>query len=99
MAQGRKTGGRQKGTPNKDNPLKGYLRAHSMAYFEPGKDGMSQFDQDMAKIEDAAKRVELEEKLLQYHTPKMQSVSAEVSVNAEVSSLEIRLAQLAADNS
>lgn len=35
MAKGRKTGGRQKGTPNKENPLKGYLRAHSLAYFEP----------------------------------------------------------------
>lgn len=30
-----KTGGRQKGTPNKENPLKGYLRAHSLTYFEP----------------------------------------------------------------
>ena len=28
-------GGRAKGTPNKENPLKGYLRAHSLAYFEP----------------------------------------------------------------
>lgn len=35
MAQGRKTGGRQKGTPNKPNPLKEHLRAHSMAYFAP----------------------------------------------------------------
>lgn len=35
MAKGKKTGGRQKGTPNKENPLKGYLRAHSMSYFEP----------------------------------------------------------------
>lgn len=35
MAKGRKTGGRQKGTPNKENPLKGYLRTHSLAYFEP----------------------------------------------------------------
>lgn len=43
MALGKKTGGRQKGTPNKENPLKGYLRAHSLAYFEPkpqvGDDG------------------------------------------------------------
>ncbi len=43
MAKGKKTGGRQKGTPNKDNPLKGYLRAHSLSYFEPkpqtGEDG------------------------------------------------------------
>lgn len=30
-----KTGGRQKGTPNKDNPLKGYLRTHSEEYFKP----------------------------------------------------------------
>ena len=35
MAKGKKTGGRQKGTPNKDNPLKGYIRAHSLSYFEP----------------------------------------------------------------
>lgn len=35
MAKGIKTGGRQKGTPNKENPIKGYLRAHSLAYFEP----------------------------------------------------------------
>lgn len=33
--KGKKTGGRTKGTPNKDNPLKGYLRAHSLSYFEP----------------------------------------------------------------
>lgn len=41
--KGKKTGGRQKGTPNKDNPLKGYLRTHSEEYFKPkpqvGKDG------------------------------------------------------------
>lgn len=30
-----KTGGRQKGTPNKENPLKGYLRTHSEEYFKP----------------------------------------------------------------
>lgn len=34
MAKGKKTGGRQKGTPNKDNPLKGLIRAHSLKYFE-----------------------------------------------------------------
>ena len=33
--KGIKTGGRQKGTPNKENPLKGYIRAHSLSYFEP----------------------------------------------------------------
>ena len=33
--KGKKTGGRQKGTPNKENPLKGYLKAHSLSYFQP----------------------------------------------------------------
>lgn len=33
MAKGYKTGGRQKGTPNKDNPLKGILRDTSLGYF------------------------------------------------------------------
>ena len=30
-----KTGGRQKGTPNKETSLKTYLRKHSEKYFEP----------------------------------------------------------------
>ena len=30
-----KTGGRKAGTPNKDNPLKALLAAHSMDYFQP----------------------------------------------------------------
>lgn len=33
MAKGYKTGGRKKGTPNKNNPLKGILINHSTEYF------------------------------------------------------------------
>lgn len=33
MAKGYKTGGRQKGTPNKNNPIKGILINHSVEYF------------------------------------------------------------------
>lgn len=33
MAKGYKTGGRQKGTPNKSNPIKGILISHSTEYF------------------------------------------------------------------
>ena len=33
--KGKKTGGRQKGTPNKDNPLKAILKEHSINYFTP----------------------------------------------------------------
>ena len=34
MAKGYKTGGRQKGTPNKSNPIKDILIGHSLEYFE-----------------------------------------------------------------
>ena len=35
MAKGYKTGGRQKGTPNRNNPIKGILINHSSEYFTP----------------------------------------------------------------
>lgn len=131
MAQGRKTGGRQKGTPNKPNPLKEHLRAQSMSYFETkpqtnidgsprtlefrDKDGnlyntvtlsdpdgkpliISDFEIDMMQME-AKDRAAIQEKLLRYHTPQMQSVSAEVSVSGDVTTtIEERLKQLAAEN-
>lgn len=131
MAQGHKTGGRQKGTPNKPNPLKEHLRAHSTAYFAPrpqtDKDGtprtlefrtkdgelyntiilsdpdgnplmLSDFEIDMMMM-DAKDRAAIQEKLLRYHTPQMQSVSAEVSLSGDVTTtIEQRLARLAAEN-
>lgn len=131
MAQGRKTGGRQKGTPNKPNPLKEQLRAHSAAYFEPkpqtnmdgslrtiefrNKEGevynevvladadgnplvISDFDIDMMMME-PKDRATIQEKLLRYHTPQMQSVSAEVSLNGDITTtIEQRLRDLASEN-
>lgn len=114
MAQGRKTGGRQKGTPNKPSPLKEALRAQSAAYFEanitlddeeiaavmhmPKGSVVSRFDLDMAMME-PKDRAAIQERLLRYHTPQMQSVSAEVSLTGEITNtIESRLAQLAADN-
>lgn len=114
MAQGKKTGGRQKGTPNKPNPLKEMLRAQSEAYFEPKLlveedelakllgvqkgEYVSRFDIDMSLM-DPKDRAAIQEKLLRYHTPQMQSVSAEVSLAADITTtIEDRLAQLAADN-
>lgn len=114
MAQGRKTGGRQKGTPNKPNPLKEHLRARSAAYFEPcipvddaelaallhvevGTE-VSRFDLDTLQM-DAKDRAAIHEKLLRYHMPQMQSVSAEVSLSGDVTTtIEQRLAQLANEN-
>ena len=131
MAQGRKTGGRQKGTPNKPNPLKEHLRANSLAYFAPkpqtnpdgtprkiefnDKEGntittlilqdaegkpavISDFEIDMMMM-DAKDRAAIQEKLLRYHTPQMQSVSAEVSLSGNVTTtIEERLADLAKQN-
>lgn len=131
MAQGRKTGGRQKGTPNKPNPLKEHLRAQSAAYFEPkpqtnmdgtprilelrDKEGtvyqtvsladadgqplvMSDFEVDTLMME-PKDRAAIHERLLRYHTPQMQSVSAEVSMAGEIkTTIEERLKNLAAEN-
>lgn len=114
MAQGRKTGGRQKGTPNKPNPLKEHLRAQSTAYFEPNitiddqelasalrrpvGSVVSRFDLDMAMME-PKDRAAIQERLLRYHTPQMQSVSAEVSLSGDTTvTIAERLAWLAADN-
>lgn len=114
MAQGRKTGGRKKGTPNKPNPLKERLRAQSTAYFEPNitiddeetaamlhasiGDVVSRFDLDMAMM-DPKDRAAIQERLLRYHTPQMQSVSAEVSLSGDVTAtIEERLAKLAGEN-
>ena len=131
MARGMKTGGRQKGTPNKPNPIKEHIRAASAAYFEPkpqtnvdgsprtiefrDKEGVvyntvvladadgnplviSDFDIDMMMME-PKDRATIQEKLLRYHTPQMQSVSAEVSLAGEITTtIEQRLKDLAADN-
>lgn len=111
--KGKKTGGRVKGTPNKPNPLKEHLRAQSAAYYEPRiaiddpkvadvlhvEIGtiVSRFDLDLAMMlpED---RAHIQERLLRYHTPQMQSVSADISHSATDASIAERLAQLAAEN-
>lgn len=131
MAIGRKTGGRQKGTPNKPNPLKEHLRAQSMSYFEPkpqtnpdgtprkidfrDKDGnllnsvtlkdedgkplfISDFEIDMMMME-PRDRATIQEKLLRYHTPQMQSISAELSSQQDVNiTIEQKLKKLAEEN-
>lgn len=125
--KGKKTGGRQKGTPNKPSPLKELLYGHSLKYYTPRtqtnadgtprtleytRDGerasvvlqdadgsplvMSDFEVDMMLM-DVKDRAALEERLLRYHTPQMQSVAAEVSLSGDISmTMEERLARLAA---
>ncbi len=106
MASGKKTGGRQKGTPNKDNPLKGYIRAHSLAYFEPrprkdeetGKEFVaSDFELDIAALA-ADDRVAAELRLLKFHMPEMKAIDMDMTVSETSKSIEDRLAELAAED-
>lgn len=100
MAKGYKTGGRQKGTPNKENPLKGFLRAHSLAYFEPKEqqddDGnkfiASDFDVHMNMLA-PDDRVSAELRLLEFHTPKMKAVEVDGTI-AHTHTIEGLLSEL-----
>ena len=98
-------GGRAAGTPNKDKPLKTFLRQHSVDYFTPSieeedKNGkktgriVSQFDLD-CKALDPASRADAEIKLLKFHTPQMQSTSVDMTVVDANKTLTERLALLA----
>ncbi len=98
--KGMKTGGRKKGTPNKENPLKGFIRAHSLDYFQPKEtecDGkkcmMSQFELDMTGL-DPESRVNAELRLLEFHTPKMKAVDVDMSARVNVRTIEDKLSVL-----
>ncbi|WP_290169949.1 hypothetical protein [uncultured Muribaculum sp.] len=106
MALGRKTGGRVAGTPNKKNPLKGYLRTHSIEYFtarprtdEHGNSFIaSDFDLDLAELS-PVDRVTAELKLLKFHTPEMKSVDMDMTVDDTSKTIADRLSQLVDDDS
>lgn len=106
MALGRKTGGRVAGTPNKKNPLKGYLRTHSIDYFtaRPRTDDngnnfvASDFDLDIAELS-PVDRVTAELKLLKFHTPEMKSVDMDMTVDDTSKTIADRLSQLVDDDS
>ena len=98
--KGKKTGGRQKGTPNKDNPLKGWLRSHSENYFMPTEkviDGekvnVSDFDMDLAALA-PDDRVNAELRLLEFHSPKVKAVDVDMNVKCPAFTLEDRLREL-----
>lgn len=102
--KGMKTGGRKKGTPNKENPLKGFIRAHSLSYFEPknvkfnGKATiMSDFELDMAELA-PDERVNAELRLLEFHTPKMKAVDVDMSAKVNVRTIEDKLSVLCGED-
>ena len=102
--KGMKTGGRKKGTPNKENHLKGFIRAHSLSYFEPknikfnGKmEVMSDFELDMAELA-PDDRVNAELRLLEFHTPKMKAVDVDMSAKINVRTIEDKLRVLCGED-
>ena len=102
MAKGYKTGGRQKGTPNKENPLKGFLKTHSIAYFEPRDQmhpltgrplTMSDFEMDMLLLT-PGERVSAELRLLEFHTPKMKAMDLDIEAKVTSKTIEDMLRDL-----
>lgn len=95
--KGKKTGGRQKGTPNKENPLKDLLRHHSNTYFTPGHDGQSDFDKDLEALS-PDDRVNAELRILEFHTPKMKSVEIDLEATVEAPTIERQLSLLCGED-
>lgn len=98
-------GGRVKGTPNKNQTLKIFLRAHSQDYFTPSIEELdengkptgnivSQFDLDVRNMK-TTDRVNAELQLLKYHTPQMQSTNVDLGLKEGENTLNQRLYKLA----
>lgn len=98
-------GGRKAASGKDVCSIKEVLREHSLAYFVPseeevGEDGrptgkmVSRWELDLREMK-PADRIRAELDVLQYHTSKMQAVSAEVGVSADDDSLVSILGQMA----
>ena len=79
MAQGHKTGGRQKGTPNKSTTR---VR-DAIAVFAEGNVDRLQEWLDAIATEDPAKAVDVYIKLLEYHVPKLSRSDDTLSFSTE----------------
>ena len=74
MAQGIKTGGRKKGTPNRvSGDMKAVLASFASDYYSSGE-----FLKDFFDLE-PKDRLDIFTKILPYFTPKMQAVQADVN--------------------
>lgn len=103
--KGSKTGGRQKGTPNKApkcGSLKELLRGYSTAYLTPRPQihpvsgeivVTSDFELDMAALS-PADRLSAQLRILEFHTPKMKAIEVDLDARVAAPTIEERLAQL-----
>lgn len=90
--KGKKTGGRQKGTPNKTTQMNKRIISNLLAdYSDSGL-----MAKDFLRLE-PKDRMSIAEKLMQYVMPKMQSSSVDVSMSDEKKTLEDTLASLSQD--
>jgi arginyl-tRNA synthetase len=90
--KGKKTGGRQKGTPNKATVMNKQIINDLLADYSASGLMCEDFQQLEAKD-----RMAIAERLMQYVMPKMQSVTADMNVSSDKLSLEHTLVQLSKD--
>ena len=96
--RGKKTGGRQKGVPNKPKPGREIIKAHSIRYFSPNPHndgGESDFERDLNLL-DPANRVNAEIRLLKYHMAELKSIDMEATITTRLT-IEDKLRQLSGD--
>lgn len=89
MAQGKKTGGRQKGTPNKTTKkVRDAISDVVNNYFDSDK-----FAKDIEDL-DPKDRVSAIEKLASYVIPKLQSVDVNAEVKSQTNIVSARLREM-----
>ena len=107
-------GGRAAGTPNKEKPLKTFLREHSLEYFTQNinpaeREGLEKLAADFPdrlfsqyEIDlmcmKASDRVKAELDLLNYHTAKMQATSIDMTVTETNQTLVDRIKAAASND-
>lgn len=93
MAVGKKTGGRQKGTPNKSTLLGKAAIVELLADYN--NSGL--MASDFATL-DPKDRFAIAEKLMQYVMPKMQSTSVDITTEEKSKTIEDMLSDLAGES-
>ena len=93
MAHGRKTGGRQKGTPNKSTALGKEVIVSLLSDYSAS--GL--MTSDFMEL-DPKDRLMIAEKLMQYTMPKMQATAIDIATGDKEKTIEDRLAELAGED-
>lgn len=91
--KGKKTGGRQKGTPNKITADTKTAIAELLQNYATSGD----MEKDFKAIKSAKDRLYVAEKFAQYIIPKQQAISAEISADVTEKTIEQRLEELSRD--